>query len=160
MERIIEIIKGYIEEYVSKEHKIKQVFFGDPFYIPSSKMPAIVIEPISTDIKYREFDTEQKTHRVRVSIIFDARQFFKSPDDKAAFPFMRKVLEGRDDCGRLLETTISHTLRNRLMGDYEAINVRNVNVAYGNFVITENNRNFPVQVGSVTCDIDAGIFKF
>jgi hypothetical protein len=55
---------------------IKKVYFGDPIKIPEDDLPAIAIQPISSDYKLRGSRYDEKTHTVEIRLISNKKYFF------------------------------------------------------------------------------------
>lgn len=73
---IKELLEASVADSNSPLHNIKKVFFGDPMVIPESDLPAIAIQPVSTDYVMRGSRYDQKQHTVEVRLVYNQKQYF------------------------------------------------------------------------------------
>ena len=80
MKNVILAIKELLEASVADNDSplsdIKKVFFGDPMIIPESDLPAIAIQPVSTDYVMRGSRYDQKQHTVEIRLVYNQKQYF------------------------------------------------------------------------------------
>lgn len=80
MQTVISAIKGLLDTTVSNSssplHDVKKVFFGDPMIIPESDLPAIAIQPISSDYVMRGSRYDEKVHTVEIRLIYNQKQYY------------------------------------------------------------------------------------
>lgn len=55
---------------------IKKVFFWDPVIIPQSSLPAIAIQPLTTEYVHRWSRYDEKLHTIEVRLIYNAKSYF------------------------------------------------------------------------------------
>lgn len=81
MDRIIraaqQLLKVAVANRDSPLHDIKRVIYGDPVTIPESSLPVLTISPVITDYNARGNKLDQKTHRIEIRVIYNARTFFQ-----------------------------------------------------------------------------------
>lgn len=73
---IKELLEASVAESGSPLSDIKKVFFGDPMIIPESDLPAIAIQPVSTDYVMRGSRYDQKQHTVEIRLVYNQKQYF------------------------------------------------------------------------------------
>ena len=80
MKNVILAIKELLEASVANSQSplywVKKVFFGDPMVIPESDLPAIAIQPVSTDYVMRGSRYDQKQHTVEIRLVYNQKQYF------------------------------------------------------------------------------------
>jgi len=80
MQKVVSAIKTLLEASVADDESplygIKRVFFGDPMIIPESDLPALAIQPMSTDFALRGSRVDQKTHTVEIRLIYNQKDYF------------------------------------------------------------------------------------
>jgi len=80
MQKVVSAIKQLLEASVADDQSplygIKRVFFGDPMIIPESDLPALAIQPMSTDFALRGSRVDQKTHTVEIRLIYNQKDYF------------------------------------------------------------------------------------
>lgn len=80
MDTSITAIKSLLQTAVSASGSplmdIKKVFYGDPVTIPESDLPALTIEPISTDFVMRGNRYDQKIHHIEIKLVYNAKAYF------------------------------------------------------------------------------------
>ena len=106
MEKSISAIKQLLENSVSQAGQplsdIRKVFFGDPVTIPESDLPALAVQPISTDYNMRGSRYDEKIQNVEIRLVYNAKAYFGQSglqNDKvfAVEDAMRKVEMSNDD---------------------------------------------------------------
>lgn len=70
------LFKTAIKNESSPLYGVKEVFFGDPITIPESSLPALAIQPISTDFVQRGSRYDQKNHTIEIRLIYNQKQYF------------------------------------------------------------------------------------
>ena len=80
MEQSIIAIKQLLATSVSKNTSplsdIRKVFFGDPMTIPESDLPALAIQPISTDYTMRGSRYDEKLQNIEIRLVYNAKAYF------------------------------------------------------------------------------------
>lgn len=59
---------------------LQSVYFGDPITMTKSSLPALAVQPISSDFSRRGSRYDQKTHTIEVRLIYDIEQYFSSEE--------------------------------------------------------------------------------
>jgi hypothetical protein len=80
MKKSIELLKGKLE--TKMKGKVKAFYVGDPWILPESVMPCIMINPISTETNVLDNQRDTHIHNIDVSYIIDARQYFDATPEK------------------------------------------------------------------------------
>lgn len=55
---------------------LQSVYFGDPITMTKSSLPALAVQPISSDFSRRGSRYDQKTHTIEIRLIYDIEQYF------------------------------------------------------------------------------------
>lgn len=70
------LFKTAIKQPTSPLYGVKEVFFGDPITIPEASLPALTIQPISTDFVQRGSRYDQKNHTIEIRLVYNQKQYF------------------------------------------------------------------------------------
>ena len=73
---IQQIFKNVVSNASSPLYGVKKVFFGDPVNIPETDLPALAIQPISTNYNQRGSRYDQKNYSIEIRLIYNQRQYF------------------------------------------------------------------------------------
>lgn len=80
MQTVVSAIKSLLDASVvtsgSPLSDIKKVFFGDPVVIPENDLPAIAVQPVSTEYEMRGSRYDQKLHTIEIRLVYNAKQYF------------------------------------------------------------------------------------
>lgn len=76
MTAIQQIFKNVVSNPSSPLYGVKKVFFGDPVNIPEVDLPALAIQPISTNYSQRGSRYDQKNYSIEIRLIYNQRQYF------------------------------------------------------------------------------------
>lgn len=80
MQTVVSAIKSLLDASVvtsgSPLSDIKKVFFGDPVLIPENDLPAIAVQPVSTEYEMRGSRYDQKLHTIEIRLVYNAKQYF------------------------------------------------------------------------------------
>lgn len=113
MLKSIELIKTKLEAKLSG--KIRNFYIGDPWIIPTSSLPCIIINPISTETDFADNARDVHIHTIEISLVIDARQYFnKTPNEMVGTRFLVETMEKEDSLGNIDATTICDILRSNL----------------------------------------------
>ena len=95
--------------------KVKAFYIGDPFIIPESLLPCIMINPIQTDTNFIDNQRDSHVHTIEVSLIIDARTYFNAtPAAMVGTTFLIDTMEGETAAGAIDTPTILGVLRSNL----------------------------------------------
>lgn len=95
--------------------KLKAFYIGDPWVIPGSSLPCLVINPIKTESNIIDNQRDSHTHFIEVSLIIDARQYFNAtPSKMVGTEFLMDTMEGEDSSGNIDTPTILGVIRSNL----------------------------------------------
>ena len=86
--RLIEEIKALSalprsSDGISDILEVREVYFGDPGVIPSSLMPAIIVEPQAETPQSETTGYDRRTISVDILVMIDARQYFELDSSEA-----------------------------------------------------------------------------
>ena len=113
MKKSIELLKTKLEAKL--KGKVKGFYIGDPWIIPESLMPAIMISPDRTETNILDNQRDTHNHYVDVSLIIDARQFFDAtPDKMVGTVFLMDTMEAEMSDGTIDPASILGVLRDNL----------------------------------------------
>lgn len=80
MQKAIAALKQLLENTVANPlsplHDVKQVFFGDPVLIPEDNLPALIIQPTTTQYTMRGSRYDMKQHSLIVSLVYNQKMYF------------------------------------------------------------------------------------
>ena len=113
MKKSINLLK--IQLQAEMEGKVKAFYVGDPWIIPSSLLPCIMLNPIKTETNILDNQRDSHIHHIEVSLIVDARQYFDAtPEKMVGTEFLMETMEGEDSAGSIDTPTILGILRRNL----------------------------------------------
>ena len=86
MDKVITAIQAIINAAVTEQVRtsigplqgIKKVFYGDPIKIPETSLPAIIIQPITTNYIMRGTRYDQKECNVEIRIVINRKDFLSA----------------------------------------------------------------------------------
>ena len=113
MKTSIELLKTKLEDKL--KGKIRSFYIGDPWIIPESLMPAILIGPDRTETDIIDNTRDSHNHFIDVSLVIDARQFFDATPEKiVGTVFLMTIMEGEQSSGIIDPASILGVLRDNL----------------------------------------------
>ena len=113
MKTSINLLKTQLETKL--KGKVRAFYVGDPFIIPESLLPCIMINPIRTETNIIDNQRDSHIHNKEISLIVDARQYFDAtPAQMVGTQFLMETMEGEDASGSIDEPTILGVLRRNL----------------------------------------------
>ena len=113
MKKSILLLKTKLELELSG--KVKAFYIGDPWIIPSSLLPCIMLNPMKTETNILDNQRDSHIHHIEVSLIVDARQYFDAtPENMVGTVFLMETMEGEDSSGSIDTPTILGVLRRNL----------------------------------------------
>ena len=103
------------------ENKLKgsihNFFVGDPYILPDSAMPCLIINPVKTETSVFDNVRDMHSHDVTISLVIDARQYFNAtPDKMVGTEFLMNTMEG-ETSGSINANSIIGILRSNLTLD-------------------------------------------
>ena len=113
MKKSIELLKVQLETKLAG--KANAFYIGDPWMIPSSMLPCIMINPVRTESNVIDNQRDSHVHTVQVSLIIDAKQYFNAtPETMVGTQFLMETMEGETSVGAIGDPTILGVLRDNL----------------------------------------------
>jgi len=113
MKKSIELLKTKLEEEL--RGKIKSFYVGDPWIIPESFMPALMISPNRTESNVIDNQRDSHNHFIDISLVIDARQYFSAtPEKMVGTVFLMDTMEGEAADGSIESASILGVLRENL----------------------------------------------
>lgn len=82
VEEIRKMLKTRVSEAKNTENplwrfsEIRSVYFGDPITMTKWSLPALAVQPISSDFSRRGSRYDQKTHTIEIRLIYDVEDYF------------------------------------------------------------------------------------
>jgi len=115
MKKSIELLKAKLEEKV--KGAVKSIYIGDPYIIPNSAMPCLIINPVNTEASVADNARDLYAHDITISLVIDARQYFNAtPDKMVGMVFLMDTMEG-ETSGSINDDSIIGVLRGNLTLD-------------------------------------------
>lgn len=113
MKKSIETLKNKLE--VKLKGKIRSFYVGDPWILPMSVMPAIMINPNKTETDILDNQRDSHTYYIDISLVIDARQYFDAtPDKMVGTVFLMDTMEGELSDNTIDPASIQGVLRDNL----------------------------------------------
>jgi hypothetical protein len=95
--------------------KVKSFYVGDPWVLPDSVMPTIMISPNKTETDILDNQRDSHTHYIDISLVIDARQYFDTtPEKMVGTVFLMDTMEGELADGTIDSASIQGVLRDNL----------------------------------------------
>lgn len=124
MKKSIDLLKNKLEAKMSG--KIKAIYIGDPWLIPASSLPCLMIAPDKTESDIADNARDIHTHSIVISLIIDARQYFDAtPAQMVGTNFLMETMGSEDSDGVPDSATILGVIRDNLNLDTNRF-IRNV----------------------------------
>ena len=113
MKQSIILLKTLLEDKV--KGKVKGIYIGDPWILPESAMPCLMISPNRTDTDVADNQRDIHTHFIDVSLVIDARQFFDAtPETMVGANFLMETMENETSTGEIDPSSLLGVLRDNL----------------------------------------------
>ena len=113
MDTTITLLKTLLQTKL--QGKIKSFYVGDPILIPDSALPCISISPNSTSTDIADNQRDIHTHKIDISLIVDARQFFgKMPNEMVGTSYLMETMSKENTDGSLNSNSILGVIRDNL----------------------------------------------
>ena len=115
MKTSIELLKTALEEKI--KGTIASIYVGDPYILPDSVMPCLIINPVNTETSVFDNARDLHEHNITISLVIDARQYFNAtPDKMVGTVFLMDTMAG-ETSGVINTNSIIGILRNNLTLD-------------------------------------------
>ena len=113
MDKTISLLKEALKAKLGG--KIKSWYVGDPVLIPDSAMPCISISPNSSAIIIADNQRDSRTHKIDISVIVDARQYFGStPLEMVGTTFLMETMSKENTDGTIDAATVLGVIRDNM----------------------------------------------
>ena len=113
MDKTISLLKEALKAKLGG--KIKSWYVGDPVLIPDSAMPCITISPNSSAITVADNQRDNRTHKIDISVIVDARQYFGStPLEMVGTTFLMETMSKENTDGTIDAATVLGVIRDNM----------------------------------------------
>lgn len=113
MRKSITLLKEKFKDKLSG--KVKAIYIGDPWILPTSSLPCLMIAPDRTESDIADNARDIHTHHIVISLIIDARQYFNAtPDKMVGTDFLMKTMGEEDSTGTPENATILGVIRDNL----------------------------------------------
>jgi hypothetical protein len=87
-------IVKYLRENLPQGY-FKAFYYGDPYDIPESLMPACVVEKLKTDVIHGPTGMDKVTYTIMVKLLYCKKEDFgKTPDEELGIRFLENSAEG------------------------------------------------------------------
>jgi len=143
MDRLIRKIIELLEANVKTQRGIKQIYWGDPFFIPKASIPSITVSPSQTVIETTDNVRDNDLATIEITLVFDARMVMNAKFTEFTALFeISKIMEERasGESHELEADTIVGVIRQLFYADKDFnLNVQSDTINYG----FRDNREFP-----------------
>lgn len=113
MKKSIELLKTKLEAKLTG--RVKAFYIGDPYILPESVLPALIINPVRTDTDVIDNQRDSHMHYIDVLIVTDARRYFNSnPNEMTGSSFLMDTMEAENTDGSLNESSVLGVLRKQM----------------------------------------------
>lgn len=94
---------------------VKSFYTGDPYIIPSSLMPTLLLVPVRTDTDVADNQRDIHIHFIDIALVIDAKKYIgMNPDEMVGTSFLMDTMEGELTDGTLDPNSILGILRKNL----------------------------------------------
>jgi len=113
MKTSIDLVKTKLEAKLTG--KVKSFYIGDPYILPESVLPAILLTPVRTDTNIVDNQRDSHIHYIDISLVIDARQYFGvNPKEMVGTSFLMETMENELTDGTLDPSSVLHILRKNM----------------------------------------------
>jgi hypothetical protein len=112
MKETILLIKNLLS--VGMKGIVKYIYIGDPVLIPTSCLPALILNPIRTDTSKADNVRDKHVHTINVALVIDAKQYLGATPDKMIGSDFLMTTMGGELSGVLDTKTILSIIRKNL----------------------------------------------
>ena len=113
MKKTIELLKNILEGKL--KGKIKGCYIGDPWLIPESMLPCLMIAPERTETDIADNCRDNNTHTIGISLVIDARQYFNAtPEQMVGTQFLMETMESEESSTEISPNSVLGVLRDNL----------------------------------------------
>lgn len=74
---IKELLETTVADGSSPLNDVKVVYFGDPVQIPESNLPALTVQPVSTEYELRGSRYDEKIHVVNITLVYNQKSYYR-----------------------------------------------------------------------------------
>jgi len=98
--------------------RVKFFYIGDPYLIPESAMPCIIIEPVGTETDVADNTRDVHHQNITITYLIDARDYFnKQPEEMVGFSALMEMMENENSDGSIDSNSMLGILRENLTLD-------------------------------------------
>ena len=113
MKKSIELLKKILKSKV--QGKVKGIYIGDPWQIPDSQMPCLILNPNRTETNIIDNQRDSHNHFIDISLVIDARQFLDAtPLTMVGTNFLMETMENEKSDGTIDPNSLLGVLRDNL----------------------------------------------
>jgi len=107
MDKIINEIVELLQENISGTKRIKNIYKGDPMWIPFNNLPCITVCPLSTSPSSLDSQKDNDVYSVLICVVLDDRTYFNElqGEDTGQFELI-KIVEERNSDFTLKDDTV------------------------------------------------------
>ncbi|MFA6325313.1 MAG: hypothetical protein WCX46_03770 [Candidatus Paceibacterota bacterium] len=109
---------------------VKYIYIGDPILIPTSCLPALIINPLRTDVSKFDNTRDKHNHTINIALVIDAKQYLNATPDKMIGSDFLMTTMGGELSGALDTKTILSIIRKNLNLGTNRIILENTSVDY------------------------------
>jgi len=113
------VAEKYIELFKAKNSAVKSYFYGEPFQIHASKVPALYVSKRNTEVRPITNSEDEYSMEFRLTLVTDVRQDWRDEQDIVeGITKLYDILEGRDNgTYKLKEESLLNILRTNIEVD-------------------------------------------
>jgi len=113
MKTSIELVKALLKAKLTGG--IKSFYTGDPYLIPNSLLPAILLVPIRTETDIIDNQRDKHIHFIDIALVIDAKQYFNStPNEMVGSTFLMETMEKELSDGTIDPNSVLGIVRKNL----------------------------------------------
>jgi len=158
MDRIIRQIIALINSNVKVARGIKKVYWGDPFFIPRSSLPAIAVNPNRTVVDLADTERDNDNIIIDIALILDARDSFNASGTEETVMYeATKIMEERESgtSHEVKDNTVLGIIRKDLWADTDfVLRTTGTQIDYG----FRETREFPTVEAVLTLTAQSKIY--
>jgi len=138
--------------------KVKKIFIGDPYMIPTSQLPCVAVVPVLTGVDVADNTRDANIFEIDIVGIENIKSYFgEKLDEMVGVKALINIMEERNSSGTLQSDTVLYQLRDNLqLGNNWQIN----NIAGIEYSRIGEGRPRPEQLITIEASIRITITRF
>ena len=114
MTKALEALRDLIKS--STGGKFKKIYIGDPLSIATSEMPALIINPVITEIDAADNQNDDIIYNIDINVVLNLKEFLnRTQEQQSGFVELVNYFEEEDSNGNFTSDSLIKIIRNNLV---------------------------------------------